>query len=153
MTTLLELMNKKKQEQDNAVIFKNKLIDFLNTKEIRNIFSEAVTLNSGYRAAVVSGKRTITLNSDKSTFNVKITDAENTIMFDSNGLTPPNEILDVDIRLLGKGELTNGEDKFDNFELDNFSVEIYNYDGQKLNADDALDYFKKVIGVDNRVKK
>lgn len=153
MTTLLELMNKKKQEQDNAVIFKNKLIDFLNTKEIRNIFSEAVTLNSGYRAAVVSGRRTITLNSDKSTFNVKITDAENTIMFDSNGLTPPNEILDVDIRLLGKGELTNGEDKFDNFELDNFSVEIYNYDGQKLNADDALDYFKKVIGVDNRVKK
>lgn len=149
MTTLLELMNKRKLEQDNAVIFKNKLIDFLNTKEIRNIFSEAVTLNSDYRAAVVSGRCTITLNSDKSTFNVKITDAENTIMFDSNGLTPPNEILDVDIRLLGKGELTNGEDKFDNFELDNFSVEIYNYDGQKLNADDALDYFKKVIGVED----
>lgn len=152
MTTLLELMNKRKQEQDNAVIFKNKLIDFLNTKEIRNILSEAVTLNSGYRAAVVSGRRTITLNSDKSMFNVKITDVKNTIMFDSNGLTPPNEILDVDIKLLGKGELTNEEDKYNSFELDDFSVEVHNYDSQNLNPDDALDYFKNVIGVNPLIK-
>lgn len=151
MTTLLELMNKKR-EQNNTIIFKNKLIEFLNTKEIKNIFSEAITLSSDYLAAVVSGGRTITLKSDKDKFNVKITDVKNTIMFDSNGLTPPNEILDVDIKLLGGGKLAKEGDKFYSFELDDFLVEIHNYDNRNLNPDDALDYFKNVIGVNRWIK-
>ena len=131
MNTLLDKMND--EEINNATLFKRKAVAFIKNEEVIEIFKKAREIDSAYTVSAATDKYNIYLTTDtdrlgylnKGDFWLKVTDRKKII--------PINNVLleaYIDTSL--------------------FRIEIQKYRSLKLDPDQALNCFEKVIGFEDK---
>ena len=131
MNTLLDKMND--EETNNATLFKRKAVAFIKNEEVIEIFKKAREIDSAYTVSAATDKYNIYLTTDtdrlgypnKRDFWLKVTDRKKII--------PINNVLleaYIDTSL--------------------FRIEIQKYRSLKLDPDQALNCFEKVIGFEDK---
>ena len=131
MNTLLDKMND--EEINNATLFKRKAVAFIKNEEVIEIFKKAREIDSAYTVSAATDKYNIYLTTDtdrlgypnKGDFWLKGTDRKKII--------PINNVLleaYIDTSL--------------------FRIEIQKYRSLKLDPDQALNCFEKVIGFEDK---
>ena len=131
MNTLLDKMND--EETSNATLFKRKAVAFIKNEEVIEIFKKAREIDSAYTVSAATDKYNIYLTTDtdrlgypnKGDFWLKVTDRKKII--------PINNVLleaYIDTSL--------------------FRIEIQKYRSLKLDPDQALNCFEKVIGFEDK---
>ena len=131
MNTLLDKMND--EETNNATLFKRKAVAFIKNEEFIEIFKKAREIDSAYTVSAATDKYNIYLTTDtdrlgylnKGDFWLKVTDRKKII--------PINNVLleaYIDTSL--------------------FRIEIQKYRSLKLDPDQALNCFEKVIGFEDK---
>lgn len=131
MDTLLETINSK--EIGRTILFKEKMVAFLKSKEIKDIFSKASKIDSVYTISTSTDALNISLTIDselgfpeKGRFWLKITDKRKIIPFNNILL---KAYIDTNL----------------------FRIKVKKYKSLKLDPETAFDCFKKVIGFEDEM--
>lgn len=148
--TLVELLEREKAKKRVQETFISKLSALINTKEIKEALVKALESESSFTASLLLDGYNIVLT--KSTladgmFHFYIAElGDNDVK--QGILSVSAATISVEFRLVeNKKQENTGSDALCKFELKDNSIELYRYVPEKINCNKALEYFKKVIGV------
>lgn len=148
--TLVELLEREKTNKEAEKTFVSKLSELINTKEIKEVLVKALESESSFTASLLLDGYNIVLT--KSTladgmFHFYIAElGDNDVK--QGILSVSAATISVEFRLVeNKKQENTGSDALCKFELKDNSIELYRYVPEKINCNKALEYFKKVIGV------
>ena len=130
MDTLLETINSK--EISETILLKEKMVAFLKSKEVKEIFSKASEIDSTYTISTSTDTLNISLTTDSELGYPEIGRFWLTII-DKRKILPFNNVL---------------LKAYINVNL--FKVGIKKYKSLKLDSETAFDCFKKVIGFEDK---
>lgn len=133
-TTLAELVEREKVKEVNLKTFSDKLIELINTKEVKELLVKSMELNSCILAKTTFNGYNITLKSEKY--------GEFSFYIAESGNYAPS--ISVNFSIINISN--NRDDICFSYKLKNDTLEVLCYDLHKLAYNQALDYFKKVVG-------
>lgn len=148
--TLVELLEQEKANKEVEKAFVSGLSTLINTKEIREMLSKALESKAPFKASLLLDGYNIVL--DKSmTMNELFSFYVAELGNDDVGqgiLKTAVATISVEFRMVKNEKQENVKsDSFCDFELKDRSISLYRYAPGKISSDKALEYFKKVIGV------
>lgn len=133
-TTLAELVEREKVKEETIKTFSEKLIELINTKEIKELLVKSMELDSCILAKTTFNGYNIALKSEKyGEFSFYIAESGN--------YTPS---ISVNFSIINISN--NKDDICFSYKLKNDTLEVLCYDLHNLAYNQALDYFKKVVG-------
>ena len=149
--TLVELLEQEKANKEVEKAFVSGLSNLINTKEIKEMLSKALESKAPFNASLLLDGYNIVLDKSMTMvdlFRFYVAELGN----DDVGqgiLKTSAATISVEFRMVKNEKEENAEsDSFCNFELkDKKSISLYRYAPGKISSDKALEYFKKVIGV------
>lgn len=149
--TLVELLEQEKANKEVEKAFVSGLSNLVNTKEINEILSKALESKAPFNASLLLDGYNIVLDKSMTMvdlFRFYVAELGN----DDIGqgiLKSSAATISVEFRMVRNKKEENVEsDAFCDFELkDKKSISLYRYIPGKISSDKALEYFKKVIGV------
>ena len=138
--TLVELLEQEKANKEVEKAFVSGLSNLVNTKEINDILSKALKSKAPFNASLLLDGYNIVL--DKSMTMIDL------FRFYVAELKSSVATISVEFRMIKNEKEENVKsDSFCDFELKDSSISLYRYAPGKISSDKALEYFKKVIGV------
>lgn len=149
--TLIELLEQEKANKEVEKAFVSGLSNLVNTKEINEILSKALESKAPFNASLLLDGYNIVLDKSMTMvdlFRFYVAELGNDDV--SQGILKSSvATISVEFRMVKNKQEENVEsDSFCNFELkDKKSISLYRYVPGKISSDKALEYFKKVIGV------
>lgn len=133
--TLAELVEREKVKEANLKIFSEKLIELINTKEVKELLVKSMELDSCILAKTTFNGYNIALKSERyGEFSFSI--------FESGKFELKKEI-SVNFSIIN---ISKNKDDISSYKLKNDTLEVLCYNLHKLPYNQALDYFKKVVG-------
>ena len=148
--TLVELLEQEKVNKEVEKTFVSGLSTLINTKEIKEMLSKALESKAPFEASLLLDGYNIVL-SKSMTMNQLFCFYVAELGNDDVGqgiLKSSAATISVEFRMVKNKKEENVEsDSFCDFELKENSIELYRYVPEKISSDKALEYFKKVIGV------
>lgn len=149
--TLVELLEQEKANKEVEKAFVSGLSNLVNTKEINEILSKALESKAPFNASLLLDGYNIVLDKSMTMvdlFRFYVAELGNDDV--SQGILKSSvATISVEFRMVRNKKEENVEsDAFCDFELkDKKSISLYRYVPGKISSDKALEYFKKVIGV------
>lgn len=149
--TLVELLEQEKANKEVEKAFVSGLSNLVNTKEINEILSKALESKAPFNASLLLDGYNIVLDKSMTMidlFRFYVAELGNDDV--SQGILKSSvATISVEFKMVKNKKEENVEsDSFCDFELkDNNSISLYRYSPGKISSDKALEYFKKVIGV------
>lgn len=149
--TLVELLEQEKANKEVEKAFVSGLSNLVNTKEINEILSKALESKAPFNASLLLDGYNIVLDKSMTMidlFRFYVAELGNDDV--SQGILKSSvATISVEFKMVKNKKEENVEsDSFCDFELkDNKSISLYRYAPGKISSDKALEYFKKVIGV------
>lgn len=149
--TLVELLEQEKANKEVEKAFVSGLSNLVNTKEINEILSKALKSKAPFNASLLLDGYNIVLDKSMTMidlFRFYVAELGNDDV--SQGILKSSAAtISVEFKMVKNKKEENVEsDSFCDFELkDNKSISLYRYAPGKISSDKALEYFKKVIGV------
>ena len=148
--TLVELLEQEKVNKEVEKAFVRGLSTLINTKEIKEMLSKALESKAPFEASLLLDGYNIVL-SKSMTMNQLFCFYVAELGNDDVGqgiLKSSAATISVEFRMVKNKKEENVEsDSFCDFELKENSIELYRYVPGKISSDKALEYFKKIIGV------
>lgn len=133
-TTLAELVGREKVKEETIKTFSEKLIELINTKEIKELLVKSMELDSCILAKTTFNGYNIALKSEKY--------GEFSFYIAESGNYAPS--ISVNFSIINISN--NRDDICFSYKLKNDTLEVLCYDFHNLAYNQALDYFKKVVG-------
>lgn len=148
--TLVELLEQEKANKEVEKAFVSGLSNLVNTKEINEILSKALESKAPFKASLLLDGYNIVLDKSMTMvdlFHFYVAELGNDDV--SQGLLKSSvATISVEFRMVKNEKEENAKnDSFCDFELKDRSISLYRYAPGKISSDKALEYFKKVIGV------
>lgn len=148
--TLVELLEQEKANKEVEKAFVSGLSNLVNTKEINEILSKALESKAPFNASLLLDGYNIVLDKSMTMvdlFHFYVAELGNDDV--SQGLLKSSvATISVEFRMVKNEKEENAKsDSFCDFELKDRSISLYRYAPGKISSDKALEYFKKVIGV------
>ena len=149
--TLIELLEQEKTNKEVEKAFVSGLFTLINTKEIKEMLSKALESKAPFKASLLLDGYNIVLDKNMTMnelFRFYVAELGNDDVRQGI-LTSAVATISVEFRMVKNEKEENVEsDSFCVFELkDEKSISLYRYAPGKISSDKALEYFKKVIGV------
>ena len=148
--TLVELLEQEKANKEVEKAFVSGLSNLVNTKEINEILSKALESKAPFNASLLLDGYNIVLDKSMTMvdlFRFYVAELGNDDV--SQGILKSSvATISVEFRMVKNEKEENVKsDSFCDFELKDRSISLYRYAPGKISSDKALEYFKKVIGV------
>ena len=148
--TLVELLEQEKANKEVEKAFVSGLFTLINTKEINEMLSKALESKAPFNASLLLDGYNIVLDKSMTMvdlFRFYVAELGNDDV--SQGLLKSSAAtISVEFRMIkNKKDEDVESDSFCGFELKENSIELYRYVPGKISSDKALEYFKKIIGV------
>ena len=148
--TLAELLEQEKANKEVEKAFVSGLSTLINTKEIKEMLSKALESKAPFKASLLLDGYNIVLDKNMTMnelFRFYVAELGNDDVRQGI-LTSAVATISVEFRMIKNEKEENVEsDTFCDFELKDRSISLYRYAPGKISSDKALEYFKKVIGV------
>ena len=143
-TTLAELVEREKVKEVNLKTFSDKLIELINTKEVKELLVKSMELNSCILAKATFNGYNIALKSEKyGEFSFYIAESGK-FEFRQEAFSIYAPSISVKFSIINISN--NKDDICSSYKLKNDTLEVLCYNLDKLPYSQALDYFKKVVG-------
>lgn len=148
--TLVELLEQENANKEVEKAFVSGLSNLVNTKEINEILSKALESKAPFNASLLLDGYNIVLDKSMTMidlFRFYVAELGNDDV--SQGLLKSSvATISVEFKMVKNEKEENVKnDSFCDFELKDSSISLYRYAPGKISSDKALEYFKKVIGV------
>lgn len=144
-TTLAELVEREKVKEETIKTFSEKLIELINTKEIKELLVKSMELDSCILAKTTFNRYNIALKSEKyGEFSFYIAESGK-FEFRQEGFSIHAPSISVEFSIINISN--NKDDICSSYKLKNDTLEVLCYDLHNLAYNQALDCFKKVVGV------
>jgi len=148
--TLVELLEQEKANKEVEKAFVSGLSTLINTKEIKELLNKALKSKAPFKASLLLDGYNIVLDKSMTMndlFCYYVSELGNDDVRQGI-LTTSVATISVEFRMVKNKKEENVEsDAFCDFELKDKSISLYRYVPGKISSDKALEYFKKVIGV------
>ena len=148
--TLVELLEQEKANKEVEKAFVSGLSTLINTKEIKELLNKALKSKAPFKASLLLDGYNIVLDKSMTMndlFCFYVAELGNEDVRQGI-LTTSVATISVEFRMVKNKKEENVEsDAFCDFELKDKSILLYRYVPGKISSDKALEYFKKVIGV------
>lgn len=143
-TTLAELVEREKVKEVNLKTFSDKLIELINTKEVKELLVKSMELNSCILAKATFNGYNIALKSERyGEFSFYIAESGK-FEFRQEAFSIYAPSISVKFSIINISN--NKDDICSSYKLKNDTLEVLCYNLDKLPYNQALDYFKKVVG-------
>lgn len=142
-TTLAELVEQRKVKEATIKAFSEKLIELINTKEIKELLVKSMDLDSYILAKTTFNGYNIALKSEKhGEFSFYVAESGN-FEFRQEIFSIYVPSISVNFSIIN---ISKNKDDISSYKLKNDTLEVLCYNLHKLPYNQALDYFKKVVG-------